>query len=469
MIICAEDRIKPHCQDILKNVIYKLILDEEAEIAQRAYKIAELLGLYVQTDFLLPMMISHLTDSESRNVPRFVSSGLTAFSAVIHHSTQKYPDQLGSFMSKLIELIVSSDFLNNDNPEVLERVLLVTQNLVDAAGSSCKTYQHGLFKILLQLGSIPQMQAHVKRVDDTINKLASSCGIESSSDLFSIELSALLEEMKEDYENWDRNTADRFIFDMLVRRSFTAVVDYWETILMIIAANMEQDKDFELRMDMLALTEHFLLQKELHSTIVFYSEIILKMILLPSLQWKIGKPNVRIRKAAIVCIIKLMEQGLIEEEKMYASLKPLFNYLKNCLDDDWTNDIRYASVVLVRNLIEYMHGSFDKDDFDMVYPELLKRLDDAQDGIRIETCKVFTVFFTYLPNPWSSSLYEYTVKNIFIHLDDNNEDIQKAIMEVLKKAATIQTKDFIFQADDFSRKSSHPALCQNLLEYAKSL
>ena len=113
------------------------------------------MGYYVQTDFLLPIMIAHLTDSESKSVPRFVSSGLTAFSAVIHHSSGKYPEQLDSFMDKLIELIVSSDFLNSENPEVLERVLLVTRNLIDAAGNLCYKYQHGLFKILLQLGSIP--------------------------------------------------------------------------------------------------------------------------------------------------------------------------------------------------------------------------------------------------------------------------------------------------------------------------
>ena len=115
--------------------------------------------------------------------------------------------------------------------------------------------------------------------------LATNCGIATSSDLFSIELSVLLDEMKEKYEHWGRNTPERFIFDMLVRRSFTAVVDYWETILMIIAANVEKDKHVELRMDMLALVEHFLNQEELHSTIVFYSEIILKMILLPCMQW----------------------------------------------------------------------------------------------------------------------------------------------------------------------------------------
>ena len=102
------------------------------------------------------------------------------------------------------------------------------------------------------------MASFHKRVNECIEQLAHNCGIETSSDLFSIELATLLDEMKESYEDWNKNSPDRFIFDMLVRRSFTAVVDYWETILMIIAANIEHDKDFELRMDMLNLTEHFL-------------------------------------------------------------------------------------------------------------------------------------------------------------------------------------------------------------------
>jgi len=261
-------------------------------------------------------------------------------------------------MNQLITLINNSDFLNSENPEVLDRVLLVTSNLVEAAGPLCKKYQHGLFKILLQLGSIPVMQPHGKRVDFAIENLAKNCNIESSSDLFSIELSVLLDEMKETYEDWDKHTPDRFIFDMLVRRSYTAVVDYWETILMIIASNIEIEKDYELRMDMLNLTEHFILQKDLHSTIVYYSDIILKMILIPSTVWRVGKPNVAIRKAAVVCIIKLLEQNLIDKSKMYGSFKNLFDTLKNCIDDDWANDIRYASVILVKTLISYLHEQF---------------------------------------------------------------------------------------------------------------
>ena len=76
LIICVEEDIKPHVEKILKNIVYKLILDEELEIAKRTYKLAEVLGLYVETDFIIPMMISHLNDTESKNVPRFVSSCL---------------------------------------------------------------------------------------------------------------------------------------------------------------------------------------------------------------------------------------------------------------------------------------------------------------------------------------------------------------------------------------------------------
>lgn len=255
--------------------------------------------------------------------------------------------------------------------------------------------------------------------------------------------------MKESYEEWDRNTPDRFIFDMLVRRAFTAVVDYWDTILMIIASNIEHEKDYELRMDMLNLVEHFLLQQELHSTIIFYSEIILKMILIPCMQWRIGKPNVSIRKAAVVCQIKLIENKLIEKEKLQQNFTTVFNTLKNCLDDDWVHDIRFAGVVFVKHLISYLHEHLGHDDWKNMYTELLKRLDDAQDGIRIETCKCFEVFFDVLPDPWNSTFYEYTVKNILIHLDDQNEAIQKAITSVLRKAARVQSDDFVKICTDF--------------------
>ena len=126
----------------------------------------------------------------------------------------------------------------------------------------------------------------------TLELLTRNCGMESVDDLFSSGLSKLLEEMKESYETWERFTPDRFVFDILVRRSTHAITeDQWEQVLYIIAANVDYEKDLEMRMDMLALLEFLLQRPELHYQLQFYADIVLKMILVPSIEWKIGKPN----------------------------------------------------------------------------------------------------------------------------------------------------------------------------------
>ena len=45
------------------------------------------------------------------------------------------------------------------------------------------------------------------------------------------------------------------MFDLLLRRSQTALVERFEDILQIIAANIDNTREYELRMDMLGLVE----------------------------------------------------------------------------------------------------------------------------------------------------------------------------------------------------------------------
>jgi hypothetical protein len=173
--------------------------------------------------------------------------------------------------------------------------------------------------------------------------------------------------MKEDYDKWTRNTPQRFIFDMLVRRANTAVVDFWDEILEIVATCVDREKDPELRIDMLALTEHFLKTESLHSTIVFYSEIILKMILVPCLKWSNGLTSNCIRKASIVCFMALLNNNLIESVKLYQNFHEMFAPLKSCLDDDWMNELRFASVLLTRRVMEKIRDDIDHEIFKEIY------------------------------------------------------------------------------------------------------
>lgn len=172
-MVCVEGKIKPFAERILKQVVYKLILDDEADISTRVLKITELLGLYVEAEYLLPIIVTHLTDQESKTVPLFVQSCLTALSAVITRSSVRFADQFDGQMDRLLDLIVSSDYLQCDNPDVLARTALVTNNIVFAGGQqSCKPRQHTLFKILLQLASSPLIEKQRGLVNGTIELLA---------------------------------------------------------------------------------------------------------------------------------------------------------------------------------------------------------------------------------------------------------------------------------------------------------
>ena len=107
------------------------------------------------------------------------------------------------------------------------------------------------------------------------------------------------------------------------------------------------------------------------------------------------------------------------------------------------------------------------DDYKEVYPELLKRLDDSQDGIRLEAAKSFEDYFEVLPEEWAPNLFEYMVENIYIHLDDSEEIIQQAITKVLKQAAKVHKDVVINIGTAMSSKFKHQFAIDSLLSQLK--
>lgn len=73
------------------------------------------------------------------------------------------------------------------------------------------------------------------------------------------------------------------------------------------------------------------------------SEQLLKKVLMLAIQWKVGKPQIKIRKAGVINILNLIDRGIINEEQLLDSFKDLIPHIKNCLNDDWAPELRLAS------------------------------------------------------------------------------------------------------------------------------
>jgi len=139
------------------------------------------------------------------------------------------------------------------------------------------------------------------------------------------------------------------------------------------------------------------------------------------------------------------------------------------MDDSWSPDNRMVAVLTAGALLSEMQSIVNAEHLREIYPDLLKRLDDSNDQIRVVVCKALVTFFQCLPPKWSNSLYEYILKTLFIHLDDPAPSIQDAVYEVLQAAVHQDYDIFIKEAKAAGAKSTNQEKVQELLRNAENL
>ncbi len=81
----------------------------------------------------------------------------------------------------------------------------------------------------------------------------------------------------------------------------------------------------------------------IHEHLKAVSEQLFKKILIPSIQWKVGKPQIKIRKAGMINMILAIENDIISEQQLIDCYQEILPHLKNCLNDDWAPELRLAS------------------------------------------------------------------------------------------------------------------------------
>ena len=77
-------------------------------------------------------------------------------------------------------------------------------------------------------------------------------------------------------------------------------------------------------------------------------------------------------------------------------------------------------------------SSLDHDRLHFMYPDLLKRLDDSNDDIRIAIAKTFQAYFDCFNDNYDPKLYkahlEAIYRGLLVHLDDPESQIQDVVL-----------------------------------------
>jgi hypothetical protein len=355
--------------------------------------------------------------------------------------------------------------------DLLPWIFATTNSLLRASQKVCVDEWPRIFDLLLRMRSGDECDG--SSVDGSMDALASLCQ-KTRRELYEEHLRSRLGFILAgaDMEIWDDKNPKRHMLETLLRNAGAATVPHLPQLVKALARQASpEDASVPARIDLLGLI-HFLIIEEdaaLREAMRQEASDILNSILIPNCTWRVGQSNNKIRKGGMICIHALVERHLIAPSTLNEVFVDLMPILKSGLDDSFSPDNRLIACLVLKCTLAELQAEINGEQLREIYPELLKRLDDSNDKIRVAICDALAVFFQCLPPKWSRSLFEYILKTLFVHLDDPSFEIQEGIAKALEIALHQDYSTFIGEAKAAAAKSAHPRRCEELARLAESL
>lgn len=82
------------------------------------------------------------------------------------------------------------------------------------------------------------------------------------------------------------------------------------------------------------------------------------------------------------------------------------------------------------------HSKMSEQLWRNIYPELLKRLDDSENEVRIVACRTFSIFISAMPDALDTSTIQHMATNLLLHMDDADGNVQDAVCETACQLAS---------------------------------
>lgn len=458
----ARRHITPLLDQLFKALLKAYSQAEKPELLESLRVSVKSLGLYCDLSLIVDLTLRNtLTDTVSTSQK---AGGLDLFSHVLQcHSRES----IGPHINQVLRLISQKDFCLSDQLPVLQSLISVIEAFTLAAESLCIPLTHTLFNVLLVL----QNSAVGIKTHPILEMLANISDV-SVADIYAQELPILLPVITQDYLTWGAESPNRHSFKALTMQAGYAVTHCWDQIMGVLLSCSEPDKDVQVKLDALIILEHFLQLSELADFLRAYSQRILSVsckqgIIIPTATWRAGRSQVEVRKGSMINLHKLFGRSLLLPEVVVSEWPVFLPVIKTCLSDDYDWTLRFQSCSTVNRLLKSYAEVLEPIQFSDIYPELMARLDDAQDTVRIKSCRGLEAFFIALRRIPSFSNYRYMVDTLFIQLDDPSESIQAAVSRALTQAIPYKPAEFIVSAEAAMNRHRHPRAVNELLSLAK--
>ncbi|KAL8584267.1 hypothetical protein ACOMHN_034952 [Nucella lapillus] len=465
LLLNLEDYITQHIEPLLTG-LYRASTDEEKRVVRDVERSAELIGYFVKPEVWVKLALNGLRASQSHGNVLVIAAIIRGCQASL----------LMPYVSGICQAITSPDICHTVQTPMQVQLLNCGDALLTVLGSEVKVVSQQLFDLTITAMALSSEQVIRDKGSQCLDKLSQAQGLEAVSELFQQHTRPLLVSLGDSYVMWTSHSPEQHIFDTLLIEAGSVVGDLLEEISAIFKCCLHPDKDPEMRLKFFGLLSRLVLSAsttlDSRSRFGEVAQGYVQHVILPNCVWRAGRTAGAIRTTAVSCLWAMLQSGVLTKDKLEPVAEELITQITTTMDDD-NRSARLISCRVMTRTFDTLGRSLDQDRLHNLYPELLKRLDDSSDEVRVTVTRTLLAYFHCFKEGYEVGLYrahlEALYRGLLVHLDDPQAAIQEAVLKVLERAAQIHPGLMLQEAEQVRHKHRDPAFCDRLAQYSKDL
>ncbi|XP_066198253.1 dynein axonemal assembly factor 5 [Saccopteryx leptura] len=465
LLLHAEDHVTQHLEVLLRTLLLACA-DEEPAVVSSCTRSAELIGTFVSPEVFLKLIWPMLKKSPC-------ASGLLVLASLVRGCPREaLQPHLKAIATELAGPRIRQ---GSENHRYGEHLLLCVQAVVSVCREDCRGCGLQLMEVLVTVMALADAPGLGHKVQETMDMLAAVDSGGDSQDLYREHVGPVLERLAESQRDWTVHSPELLQFCVLVTHAGPALGEALPHLVPILRSCLQPDRDPQMRLKLFSVLSRVLLraQDTVDSQGQFHSHLdtMIKDILVPNLQWHAGRTAAAIRTAAVSCLWALLSSEVLSATQVQDVRERLVPQILTTLEED-SQTARLLSCRIMNTLLVSPGGAIRPDMFIKIYPELLKRLDDVSNEVRLAAASALATWLECVREDTRKSSYQshiqFLYKELLVYLDDPESAVQDAVLEVLKAGSVLFPDLLARETEAVIHKHRSPSRCEQLLQHLQA-
>uniref|UniRef100_A0A672RML2 Dynein assembly factor 5, axonemal-like n=1 Tax=Sinocyclocheilus grahami TaxID=75366 RepID=A0A672RML2_SINGR len=466
LLLHAEDHCTQHLQSLL-TVLYHACADPETDVRAQCFESAKLLGVFVSPEVYLKLLLPHVEDSTSCSSAS-PWAPLMVLGSVLRGSSR---EALGPHLIKIGDTLAHPEVCQgSQQAQYLDQLLVCVDAVLCVCQVDCAVISLQLLKVLVSVQTLLCVSLSLCQAEASVRCLCEAQGLSGACELYRQHMADLLQWLSDSHHTWTSYSIQKTQLEVIVGQSGPVVGEFLPALLPLLKSCLEPSRDPEMRLHIFTMLSKLLLDSsntlDSQGRFAEYMELVMQDLLLPNLVWRSGRSAAAVRSAALSCLLAVLHGVVLSVEET------LSTQLISALEED-SKLARLLACRSLHSLLKLTTQQLNADSLNKIYPELLKRVDDSSEDVRVEALKSLSSWFSSLGknyDPQSCRPHlEFLFQQLLLYMDDPNTKIQDSVLEVLKVASEVDGRLLQQQTEAVREKQRSPEYCDKLLQHIHSL